>query len=81
MQIGSWIAVYIIVWWVCLFAVLPIGARSQSEAGHIVRGTEPGAPAVLRLWRQLLMTTLVSLPIMVLLMWGLSNPVLQEYWR
>jgi predicted secreted protein len=81
MQIGSWIAVYIIIWWICLFAVLPIGARSQSEAGNVVAGTEPGAPAVLRLGRQLLITTLVSVPLMVLLMWGLSNPVLQEYWR
>ena len=81
MQIGSWIAVYFIVWWITLFAVLPIGARSQSEAGHVVPGTDPGAPAVLKLWRQILATTVLACLIMVLLMWGLSNPTLQEYWR
>jgi len=81
MQIGSWIAVYFIVWWMCLFAVLPIGARSQAEAGHVTPGTDPGAPAVLRLWRQILITTLVAAVVMVFLMWALSNSALQEYWR
>jgi predicted secreted protein len=81
MQIGSWIAVYFIVWWMCLFAVLPIGARSQAEAGHVVPGTDPGAPAVLRLWRQILITTVVAAVVMVFLMWALSNSALQEYWR
>ena len=43
--IFSYLAIYVIVWMVCLFAVLPWGARSQTDAGDIVRGTEPGAPA------------------------------------
>jgi predicted secreted protein len=81
MQIGTGIAVYFVVWWICLFMVLPIGARSQAEAGHVVRGTDPGAPAVLKLWRQLLATSVLAAVVMALLMWGLSNPILQEYWK
>ena len=35
MQIGSYVAIYLIVWWVCLFIILPIGARSQRDAGSL----------------------------------------------
>lgn len=38
------IVVFLIVWWLILFMVLPIGVRSQTEAEDVVAGTEPGAP-------------------------------------
>ncbi len=54
------IAIYFIIWWVVLFAVLPWGVRSQEETGEVVPGTDPGAPASHRLGRKLLWTTLVA---------------------
>jgi predicted secreted protein len=81
MQVGSIIAIFFVVWWLCLFMILPIRARSQSDAGEVVHGTEPGAPAVLRMWPKLLATTLLAAVLTALLFWGLSNPVLREYWR
>src|SRR5256886_17444471 len=51
------IAVYFIIWWVALFAVLPWGVHSQEESGAFAPGTDPGAPVVPRLWRKLLWTT------------------------
>ncbi|SFZ82606.1 Predicted secreted protein [Devosia enhydra] len=80
MQIGSLIAIYFVVWWLTLFMVLPFGARSQVDAGQVIRGSEPGAPAVLRLWPKLLVTSVLAALIMALLMWGLSNPLLRQYW-
>jgi len=77
----SWIAVYIVIWWLCLFLVLPIGARSQADAGEVTAGSEPGAPPLFRMWPQLLGTTLLAGIMLALLIWGLSNPVLREYWR
>ena len=53
-------AIYFLIWWLSFFAVLPFGARSQSEAGEMTPGTDPGAPAVHRLWGKLLWTTLVA---------------------
>jgi predicted secreted protein len=53
-------AIYFLIWWVVLFAVLPWGVRSQQEDGDIAEGTDPGAPAVPKLGRKLLWTTLVS---------------------
>ena len=51
---------YVLIWWVVLFAVLPWGIRSQQEGGEIVPGTDPGAPAIPRLLRKLVWTTGVS---------------------
>lgn len=81
MQIGSLIAIYFVVWWLAFFMVLPFGARSQVDAGEVIHGSEPGAPVVLKLWPKLLATTLLAALIMALLMWGLSNPLLRQYWN
>ena len=81
MGIASWAAVYFILWWVCLFAVLPFGVRNQSDADEVVEGTEPGAPVLFRLWPKLLATTILAAIVLALVIWGLSNPFLQEYWR
>lgn len=81
MQIVTLAAIYFIVWSVCLFAVLPWGARSQRDAGEVIPGSEAGAPALLRLWPKFLITTLLAAVVTALILWGLSNPILQEYFR
>lgn len=60
MQIGSALAIYFVLWWVVLFAVLPFGVRSQIEDGESVAGTDPGAPTLPGMARKLIWTTLVS---------------------
>lgn len=60
MSITTGLAIYFVIWWVVLFAVLPWGIRSQAEHGDIAHGTDPGAPTVPRLWWKLLWTTVVS---------------------
>ena len=61
MPITTAIAIFFLIWWVVLFAVLPWGVRSQHEHGEIIPGTDPGAPAVPHLRRKLLWTTAVSI--------------------
>lgn len=80
MPIASWFAVYFILWWLCLFLVLPFGVRNQEEAGDVVRGTEPGAPILVRLWPKLLATTIVSAVLLAIVIFVLSSPVVQRYW-
>jgi len=60
MRITTVLAIYFIIWWVVLFAVLPWGSRSQSDAGEIELGTEPGAPAIHRVGRSILWTTIIA---------------------
>ena len=58
MAVSTAIAVYFLIWWIVLFAVLPWGVRAQGEDG--APGTDPGAPAVPHLARKLVWTTLVA---------------------
>ena len=60
MAISTTLAIYFIVWWTVLFAVLPWGVRSQEESGEISPGTDPGAPAVHKVWIKLLWTTVIA---------------------
>ena len=61
MPITTAIAIFFLIWWVVLFAVLPWGVRSQHEDGEMAPGTDPGAPVIPNLKRKLLWTTLVSI--------------------
>ena len=63
------VSLYFVIWWIALFAVLPFGAQSQVEAGEIVRGSDPGAPAAPRLAEKALWTTLVAAPVLVAVAW------------
>ena len=79
----TWIsigAIYLVVWALCLFVVLPFGIRSQHEAGTVVTGSERGAPVMPLLWWKVLATTILAAVVTAILFWLLSNPVLREYW-
>ena len=54
------IAVYFLVWWVSLFAVLPFGMNKHAEEGDDTPGRDPGAPVAHVMWRKLGWTTLVA---------------------
>ena len=60
LTVGGAIALYFVIWWTLLFAVLPFGARSQAEAGDVLAGSEPGAPATPRLYEKAIWTTMVA---------------------
>jgi len=56
------IATYFTIWWVVLFAVLPFGVRSATEAGatDLPSGADPGAPAAPGLGVKALWTTAIA---------------------
>jgi hypothetical protein len=62
MTVTSAIALYFIVWWLTLFAVLPLWVRGQHEGGDVVAGTEPGAPVSPLMLRKLALTTVLAAP-------------------
>ena len=70
MSFSTAAAIYFVLWWVLLFAVLPWGVRSQEESGDVVPGSDPGAPAVPRLLAKLLWTTAVTTIVFILLYLG-----------
>lgn len=60
MSVSFAIAIYTIIWWTVLFAVLPIGLRTQGEDGVVVPGTPESAPTAPRLLRVVVITTVIS---------------------
>jgi predicted secreted protein len=69
MSFTSGLVVFVIVWWLVLFTVLPWGIRREEnpEAGH-----EPGAPANPRLWLKAGITTLVACIIWGVIYWAID---------
>ena len=61
MAFTSALAIYFVIWWLVLFAVLPFGIRSQQEAGDVSPGSDPGAPELPRLWAKLAWTSIWAL--------------------
>ena len=66
LRVSGGLALYFVIWWILLFAVLPFGVRSQAEAGEIVKGSEPGAPAAPALREKAVWTTLIASAVLVI---------------
>jgi predicted secreted protein len=61
MSLGTSLAIYLIVWWVVLLSILPLGVTSHFEAGiPTPGGGDPGSPVDPKLKRKLITTTWVS---------------------
>jgi predicted secreted protein len=60
MTISLGIALYLMIWFITLFAVLPFGVRTQAEAGEVVAGTPESAPAAPRMIRVIVINTVVA---------------------
>lgn len=54
------VVVFLIVWWLFFFMMLPVGVRSQEEAGDVVAGSEPGAPQAPNLKQKMWWTTIAA---------------------
>ena len=61
------VAIFFVVWWIVLFAVLPFGVRTQGEAGERVPGTPESAPVQFALGRVVLINTIVAIIVFCLI--------------
>jgi predicted secreted protein len=81
MTLTTVIAIYFLIWWLTLFAVLPWGIRNSEEAGAaLAPGADPGAPALPVMWRKLGWTTLVATAIFALLYVAYTHSLLPFDW-
>jgi predicted secreted protein len=66
--------VFVMVWWLVLFMVLPFGAAPPEE---IEPGTAPSAPARPRLALKFLITTLIAVVATALILWLINSGLVQ----
>ncbi len=71
MNLTGGIVLYMVLWFLTLFVLLPIGQVSQQDAGEIVPGTHAGAPAEPRLGRKALLATAIAS-----VLWGICAYVI-----
>ena len=64
----SGIAVYFIIWWVVIFAVLPWGVTSVGDQ-EVVQGQERGAPRNPKILTKMAVTTVVAAVIWAIVYW------------
>lgn len=64
---------FVLIWWVMLFAVLPWGVRPQDHTDNPARWS--GAPERPMMWRKLLATTVISL-----LLWSVAEFAIRDGW-
>lgn len=63
MNLTGGIVLFAVIWFMVFFVVLPIRFQSQEEAGEVVPGTPPSAPAEARIGRKAFITTLIAVPL------------------
>lgn len=69
------IASFLILWWLSLFVVLPLGVRGQAEDDSVEPGTEPGAPVRPNMVRKAVWATGLAIFFFILL-----NVILSTGW-
>ena len=74
MTIPAGIVLFVVIWFLALLAILPLGVRTQAEDGTVVPGTPASAPADAMIRRKLAWATIVAIlvwaPITALILWG-----------
>ena len=61
MGITGSIIVFVIIWWIIFFSVLPIGIQSNKEIyKEKIGGNDPGAPKNPRIVQKFLLTTIIT---------------------
>lgn len=69
MSLGSGFAIYFVIWWITLFAVLPFGVRTQGEAGDVVPGAPASAPAKMSIVAVIIRNTIVATLVFAAVYW------------
>lgn len=76
MSITAALVLFAVVWFMTFFIVLPIRVQAQHEAGKVVPGTPPGAPAGFVVRRKARQTTLIAIVVWAVLAGVISSGVI-----
>ncbi len=60
MGIVSGLVLFLVIWFMVLFIVLPLRLETQGERGEVEPGTPESAPANLDMWKKARLVTVIS---------------------
>ena len=61
MGITGSIIVYVLIWWIIFFSILPVGTQSNKEKfKERIDGIDPGAPINPRIGKKFMITTIIT---------------------
>jgi predicted secreted protein len=75
MSITSALVLYAVLWFLTMLMILPLGVKSQAEAGEVEPGTPAGAPDQPMIGRKMLWATGVSAALWAVLFWIIEGGV------
>jgi predicted secreted protein len=74
MNFISAIVLYLVIWFMCVFIILPLRIKSQTEDGEVVPGTPASAPTDPMLKKKAIwvtvLATLLYIPVVVIIVNG-----------
>ena len=74
MGITGSIIIYVMIWWIVFFSVLPIGIQSNKEKFRdTVEGVDPGAPNNPKIAKKFLITTIITSIIFIMIYYLVNN--------
>ena len=73
MSLTGSIAVFVIIWWLVFFMVLPIGSREVVDQSDVTMGQDAGAPKRTRLLFKSMISTLISVAVFALFYWLIES--------
>ncbi len=77
MGITGSIIVYVMIWWVVFFSVLPLGIQSKKETfKESIEGIDPGAPNNPKIAQKFLITTIITSILFIVIYYLVSNSFL-----
>ena len=82
MGITGSIIVYVLIWWIIFFSVLPLGIKSNKEKfKETIEGIDPGAPINPRIGKKFLITTIITSIIFIVIYYLVKFDILnlREY--
>jgi|TARA_Y100001970_G_scaffold231016_1_gene287059 predicted secreted protein len=74
MGITGSIIIYVMIWWIVFFSVLPIGIQSKKEVfKERLGGNDPGAPKNPKIGKKFLITTIITSLLFIVIYYLVNN--------
>ena len=68
------IIIYVMIWWIVFFSVLPIGIQSKKEVfKERLGGNDPGAPKNPKIGKKFLITTIITSLLFIVIYYLVNN--------